>query len=254
MTIGNSEAETADAILGGVLTIVQPATGYRFSIDAILLAYFARPRNDQRVLELGAGSGVISSIIAKAYQPRSVVALELQPALVDLVRRNAQLNHLDRLSAVCGDLRARELNGVGAASFEYIVANPPYRALGRGRRSPHDGRDIARAELGATLQDFAAAASRFVTDHGAFSMIFPAQRMAELMSELRARQLEPKRLRFIHSYADRPASTFLIEARKNAGIQTVIEAPLSVWEKPGIYSAEAQRILMGSWIDLQTDP
>src|ERR1700704_6101601 len=51
--------ETRDSILGGALTIIQPVTGYRFAIDSILLADFARPRRQDRVLELGCGCGVI---------------------------------------------------------------------------------------------------------------------------------------------------------------------------------------------------
>ena len=80
MTI-NGRSETLDTILGGALSIVQPFSGYRFSIDSILLGRFARPRARDRVLELGAGCGVISIMLAAFYQPREVVALELQPEL-----------------------------------------------------------------------------------------------------------------------------------------------------------------------------
>lgn len=247
MTI-DPQRETLDAILGGALTIVQPVTGYRFSIDAILLAYFAQPRNAGRVLDLGAGCGVVAATIARAYRPKAVVALELQPHLVELARRNACLNRLDNLTSICGDLRAQSIYGAAHGSFDYMVVNPPYRAQGRGRESPHRGRRLARTDVNGTLGDFIAAALRFLTDHGKLAIVFTATRTAELISELKAHMLEPKRLRFVHPYADSLASTVLIEAHKHGGLETTVEPPLIIWMKPGIYTAEAERILSGAWL------
>src|ERR1700749_5143470 len=63
-------AETIDTILGGALAIRQPENGYRFRLDSILLARFASVRPRDRVLELGAGGGVISIVIAAPRHPK----------------------------------------------------------------------------------------------------------------------------------------------------------------------------------------
>src|SRR2546428_6710849 len=136
--------ESVDKILGGALTVVQPLAGYRFSIDSILLGRFARPRAPERVLELGTGCGVVAIMTAAIYCPREVVALELQPELAPLAARNAMLNDLREVRVVCGDLRAHHIHGLAPASFDYIVANPPYRTLRNGRESPNASRRIAR--------------------------------------------------------------------------------------------------------------
>src|SRR5208282_3824943 len=96
-------------------------------------------RAGERVLELGAGCGVVSIMIAALYKPAAVAALELQPALAALIERNAALNRLDTVSAIGADLRARKIAQLGPASFELIVANPPYRRLNSGRQSPNLG-------------------------------------------------------------------------------------------------------------------
>jgi tRNA1(Val) A37 N6-methylase TrmN6 len=64
-----------------------------------------------------------------------------------------------------------------------------------------------------------------------------------LISGLREHRLEPKRIRFVHSYAGAPATTILLEARKHGGIEVAIEAPLIVFDAPGVYSREAREIL-----------
>jgi tRNA1Val (adenine37-N6)-methyltransferase len=105
-------AETIDTILGGALTIAQPRNGYRFSIDSLLLARFAAIRARDRVLELGAGCGVISILIAATRQPREIAAVERQPGLADLIRRNAALNHCSQIIALAADLRRITIPGL----------------------------------------------------------------------------------------------------------------------------------------------
>jgi tRNA1Val (adenine37-N6)-methyltransferase len=245
----DSGVETLDRILGGALSIVQPISGYRFSIEAILLGDFAKPRRNDRVLELGAGCGVVAAMLAHAAFLRQIVALESQPGLAKLAARTAALNHLNNLRCIEADLRSPSIPGLALASFDYVVANPPYRAAHSGRISPDAGRRIARAEGDTTLGDFLTAAARYVSDYGKVAIVFTALRAAELMVELKGRALEPKRLRFVHPYADRPATTILIEARKHGGTEVTIEAPLIVWRRQGVYTAQARQILAGNWSD-----
>jgi tRNA1Val (adenine37-N6)-methyltransferase len=237
------KSETTDSILNGALTLVQPRNGYRFSIDSILLGRFVRVRKRDRVLELGAGCGVISVMIAALWLPREVVAVEIQPDLAAIAERNAALNQLDSIRVISADLRARRIEGLAPASFDVVVANPPYRALGSGRRSPNPGRRVAREERAATLADFVAAAKRFAANGAKAAFVFDASRSAELLRCLAGHSLEPKRIRFVHPRADAPAATILVEARKDGGIEVAIEPPLMLYDRPGVYSDEARELM-----------
>jgi tRNA1Val (adenine37-N6)-methyltransferase len=238
-----SSGETRDTILDGSITLVQPSHGYRFSVEAILLGRFARVSKRDRVLELGAGCGVVSIMIAALYRPREVVAVEIQPTPAAMISRNAELNGLESVRAVCADLRQRKIAGVEAASFDLIVANPPYRASAAGRENPDYGRRLARGESKATLADFVAAARRYARRGGRVTFVFTARRSAELISTLRSNQLEPKRIRFVHPQIAMPASVMLVEARAGGGIEVAIEPPLVLFERPGVYTAEARALL-----------
>ena len=193
------------------------------------------------MLELGAGCGVISVLIAALQRPREVVAVEIQPDLAAIAARNALLNRLDSIRVISADLRAHRIAGISPASFDLIVANPPYRALGRGRRSPNPARRAARDESAATLSDFVAAAHRFAANGAKVVLVFDASRSAELLRCLAAHSLEPKRIRFVHPRIDAPASNILVEARKGGGIEVAIEPPLILYDRPGVYSDEAAR-------------
>ncbi|MGA2409221.1 MAG: methyltransferase [Candidatus Binataceae bacterium] len=240
----NTPGETTDTILGGALTIVQPASGYRFSVDSILLARFAQVRTRDRVLDLGAGCGVIAVAIAALHHPRAIVALELQAELADLAARNGALNGCANFTAIHADLRRRNIACVTPGSFEVTVANPPYRALRTGRDSPIAARRLARGESAATLSNFVSAAYRYTRDGGRASFVFTASRTAELIATLRRHHLEPKRIRFVHPRANLSAATVLIEARKRGGIEAAIEPALILYDAPGVYSAEARHLLL----------
>lgn len=239
-----SENETCDSILGGRIRVIQPRNGYRFSVDSILLARFASARPGDRVLELGAGSGVIAMIVAVLARPREIMAIEIQPELAAMCRRNAELNRLDSIRAVEMDLRAPDgAAAIARESFDLVIANPPYRARNSGRESPHRGRRLARSEMAASLEDFVAAAARYARPRGAVAMVFLADRVAELISRLRENQLEPKRIRFVHPFADARATSVLVEARKGGGVEAAVEPPLIMYAAPGVYSAEARTLL-----------
>jgi len=226
--------------------LIQPRHGYRFSVEAILLGHFARATARERVLELGGGCGVVSIMMAALYRPREVVAIEIQPALAEMITRNAAINDLDSVRAVCADLRLKKIASMEPASYDLIVANPPYRSVAAGRENPGHGRRIARGESAATLADFVAAARRYARRGGRVAFVFAARRSAELISTMRLNQLEPKRIRFVHPRIATPASVMLIEARAAGGIEVAIEPPLILYERPGIYTAEARELLSSS--------
>jgi tRNA1Val (adenine37-N6)-methyltransferase len=238
------QAQTVNSILGGALTIVQPLGGYRFSVDSILLARFAHPTRQLRILELGAGCGVVSVVLAALYQPKEIVAIEVQPPLAALIARNAVLNGTAELKAICADIR-ESIPELKADEFDYVVANPPYRAATRGRESPDAQRRISRGGGGATLREFIAAAARYVHDGGKLAIVFTASRTAELVTEMRQRTFEPKRIRFVHPTPGASATMILVEARKGGGVETIVEPPLFIYDSPGAYSEEARVMLTG---------
>jgi tRNA1Val (adenine37-N6)-methyltransferase len=77
---------------------------------------------------------------------------------------------------------------------------------------------------------------------GRYFLVFPVARLVELVSLLRDRRLEPKRLRMVHPYQGRPASLVLIEAVKSGGVGLEILPPLVVHENGGNYSEEVREI------------
>ena len=225
----------------GVVNIIQPKKGFRFALDSLLLSDFCCIKSRDRILEPGAGTGVISLLLAKKFFKSRFVADEVEPRAYDLLCKNIELNGLaGHIVPIDGDLKFLG-RSFKQDSFDVIIANPPYIKCGTGRKSPSRERQTARQDLSASFPCWLDLQT-LLKDKGKYFLVFPARRAAELTSLLRERGLEPKRLRCVHPFSDKPASLVLIEAIKTKGIGLDIMPPLVVHERGGGYSKEMREI------------
>lgn len=235
--------ETLDELFGGRLRIIQKKKGYRFSIDAVLLAHFARLKRGERVIDLGAGSGVISIILALRFPGSGrITGLELQRPLADMARRNVMLNRLGEcVDILQGDIR-NPSSFLTVKSYDVVVFNPPYRKAGTGRINPDEERALARHEIRGSAADFLQASDRLLRDGGRVYLIYPAKRMVEVLYRMRVLGLEPKNLRVVHSRTSSEGEFILVEGLKGGGEEVKILPPLFIYGEEGGYSGEMQGI------------
>ncbi len=238
----NEQEETLDTLFGGRLKIIQKKKGYRFSIDALLLAHFAPRDLKGRILDLGTGCGIVPLILIMRHKGLKVIGVEIQPSLADLARRNAALNrfssHLEIWEQDFKSLEGENWRG----TFEAVFSNPPYRQVGSGRINPRQEKALARHEIKATLKDVLQAAHHLLKEKGRLLMIYPASRGVDLIQELRRIHLEPKRVQFIHSHPKDEARLILVEAIKEGRAQIRVLPPLFLYDSAHRYTPEAQEL------------
>ena len=124
-----------------------------------------------------------------------------------------------------------------------IVSNPPYRKVHSGRINPNPERAVARHEIKATLSDLLTATRRILPLSGRFITIYPAERVADLLTEMRASDIEPKFLRMIHSRRDSEAKLILAEGIRGGRAGTKIGHPLIIYQDNGDYTEEVEGML-----------
>ncbi len=235
-------AVSQDTLFDGSLVCAQHVQGYRFSIDAILAAHFCTPPPEGRILDLGAGNGIIGLILAHRHARVTVVGLEIQASLAALARLNIAANDLqERFSCVTGDLRVID-RWVGVESFDLVVANPPFYPGDCGRQSHNEESRLARHEVAASLEDFIRAARFSLKNGGKVVLVHRGDQCDRLLPALVQQRLIPKRLRPVYSYPGAKAARMvLVAARKNGGMGCVLEPPLYIYaHKQGPYSVEVQ--------------
>jgi tRNA1Val (adenine37-N6)-methyltransferase len=234
--------ETIDAILGGRLRIIQKKRGYRFSLDALLLAHFATLREGDDLIDLGTGSGIIALILAQRFCCMRVLGIDIQGELAAMAKRSVVLNGLEGCVEIhWGDVRCPKTL-CGPQSFSVAVFNPPYRRLLSGRMNPDSEKAVARHEIAGTAADFLAATAHVLRPGGRAYAIYPAARMVELLARMREHRIEPKRLRLVHSQCCCSGVFVLVEGVKGGREELKVQPPLFIHEEAGRYTQEMMEI------------
>ena len=208
------------------------------STDSFLLGSFPRLKPGLRVCDLGSGTGLLGLLLFQRQRALSVTGVELLPDAVRLAEQAAARNGLaDRLIFRRGDLR--KIRGLlPAGGFDLVVCNPPYYPAGSGRLPETEALRAARSETGCTLEDICTAAAWLLRWGGSFCLVHKPERLADLCCALRARGLEPKRLRLVCRRAGDAPSLLLLEARRGGRPGLDIAAPLCLEDGTGRPTAE----------------
>jgi tRNA1Val (adenine37-N6)-methyltransferase len=227
---------TVDSI--GSIKICQPKEGYRFSVDALILAHFVNLKRINTIADIGAGTGIIGIILAKKYPEASITMIEIQKELAELAKKSIKLNNLEsRVKIICMD--AKNFNETG---FDLVISNPPFRRPETGRLSPKDERALARHELSLTVIDIAKISQRILRHRGRLCMIHLPERLTEIVRIMSSHNLEIKRLRFVHSKINTEAKMVLIEAVKGGRVALKVEPPLYIYKENRTYTEEMESI------------
>lgn len=241
------ENERIDNLEYNNLKIIQNEKGFCFGIDSILISDFARDiKNNFIGVDLGTGTGIISILLASKTKLSKIIGIEIQEDVADMAKRSVKLNELqdkiDILNINIKDILNNKLEILKRDSFDFVVTNPPYKKLQTGKKNENKHKYISRHEITATLEDFVKVSKYLLKDKGSIYMIHRPDRLVDILTIMRKNKLEPKKIRFVHSMANKEPSLVLIKAIKNANSFLRIEKPLIIYEENGKYSDEIYRI------------
>jgi tRNA1Val (adenine37-N6)-methyltransferase len=233
-----------DTFFNGQILVKQDSYGYRFSIDAVLLADFSEIRPHNTIVDLGTGCGILPLILAYRNPDTRFWGIEIQNTLADLARENVIENGLDkRIQILCTDMKSLTTNMV-SGPVDIVICNPPYRKTDSGRINPNSQRAVARHEVKIKLEEILAVAVKILRTAGKFFIIYPSNRMIDLLSGMRKSGIEPKRIRTIHSTQGVEAKLVLVEGTKGGGSGVKISAPLIIYKDQENYTAEVEKMFL----------
>lgn len=206
--------------------LCQPAQGYRFTEDAIILANFITIRPDETLLDLCSGVGIVPIALAQRQLFASGIGVEIQEALIACAWKNLQIAGMaDRFAMMHGDvcglhpgdfhsfLEGKFLNG-----FDVVSANPPFHLRHAGRLNPNWQRAIARHELLLTLPELVASAWRCLKPGGRFYLVHRFNRQKEIEALMLSHRMAVAKVEFPNS-GDRRSPLILLEVVKNDSAQ-----------------------------------
>ncbi|MFH1810360.1 MAG: methyltransferase [Pseudomonadota bacterium] len=245
---------TENAVLGGRVVVAQDRRGYRYNVDALWLVRHCVGEARGRVVDLGAGSGVIGLCLGARVGVDEVVLVERQAALVRCARRSIELSAPRcPVRILEKDLRQLTAAEVGAPA-DLVVCNPPFHDVTRSRPAANPQLDQARRALHGDVHDFVRAARRLMGAESWLGVVYPAARRGELLEALRASGLSAGQWRVVQARPKRPPRLILVLVRPGSTGDFDELEPWIEQDSDGSESSLARSLRDASWLDQRSLP
>jgi tRNA1Val (adenine37-N6)-methyltransferase len=210
----------------------------KVSTDACLLGAWAPFRNDIRtVLDVGAGTGLLTLMLAQRFPEANYTALEIDTAAAAQASDNFRRSPFaERVDIVQADARG----WCPAGQYDALICNPPF--FQASLKGPDERRNLARHDGSFRLQDLLELMSRSLKDSGEGCVLLPAsmqENWEQLVSDSEwniARKLR------IHPHSGKPFNRVITLLTR--AVCERHEEDLSIYENPGKqYSAAFEDLL-----------
>jgi tRNA1(Val) A37 N6-methylase TrmN6 len=238
-----SDDLTLDRLLGGRVSLSQPARGYRVAIDPIFLAAAVPVVAGERVLDAGAGTGAAALCLAVRVPGCKVVGIELQRRLQQIAAANVAQNGLgERVEMLVGDL-VQPPPRFAWGSFDHVMTNPPHLAAQGASAPPLAERAIAHVEGAVPLAAWLQSCVRMLRPGGMLTLIHRGERLGEVLSALGDGLGGLVVFPLWPGDPQKPAGRVLVQGRKGSRAPLALMRGLVLHQEGGRLSAAAEAVL-----------
>lgn len=236
------EDETLDDLQLKGIFVIQKKNAFRFGVDAVLLANFAKIKKNMTVIDLCSGTGIIPFIISAKTEASKVLGIEIQEDMVDMANRSVIYNKLnEKIKFIQGDIKNSSLIK-NITKADVITVNPPYKLQNSGILNINDKNAIARHEVCCNLEDVIVASRKLLKDNGKMFMVHRPERLADILCLMREYRIEPKVIQMVHPNVNKAPNIVLIEGQRDGGKFLKWMEPIYVHNEDGSYSNQIEKI------------
>lgn len=223
------------------LKIVQDPDMFSFSIDSMILGYFATiNKKVNNIVDFCTGNAPIPLYLTLRTKAH-ITGIEIQKKVYELGVKSVKMNNKDNQITLLNE-NLKGVNTIIKDKVDLITCNPPFFKLNETSNiNKSEYKTIARHEVMVTLEECVLEASKILSTGGYFAMVHRPDRLVEILEVMKKYKLEPKRLQFIYPKIDSEPNHILIEGIKDGNPGLKVLKPLIVYEN-GKWSKEILEI------------
>jgi tRNA1Val (adenine37-N6)-methyltransferase len=206
--------------------------------DAVLFGAMAPVKRGDRVLDIGAGTGVLS-LMAAQLGAAHVTAVELTQQGYEEAHTNFnQSPWADRLEAVHRDIQS--FAGTAGCQYDLIICNPPF--FENHSKTTNSLRKIARHNDQLTFADLIKSASQLLSVQGIFYLLLPVHAVEKFVASALADGFYLIHQTDFRGYTHNEAKvSALIFSRAATAVSSA--SLLTIYESHRVYTKESERYL-----------
>ena len=219
------------------MILYQPESGYCYNSDSIFLYDFINSFQPKgRVLDVGAGCGVLGLLVARDNPKVTLEAVEKQEVFMQYATQNAKVNNLE-YKLHKGDFLELDVE----QKYDYIISNPPFYPSGV-QKSNNEMLYNARYNVNLPLDRFFKKVSQLLKPKSHFIFCYDPTLFAQVCVELDNVKMRVVDVQFIHPKLDRAASLVMIHARNGSKSPMKVLPPFVSFEKDGNVTKKVEKI------------
>lgn len=224
-------------------TVSDANCGMKIGTDSVLLGAWADVTSAKEVIDLGAGCGLLSLMVAQRNPSCSIAAIEIDSNACadarenfDAYLENAKLTLVNADALVFQPVKAPDL----------IICNPPYFATAL--KSPDAARAMARHGSGLLPSTAIEIASKWLSSEGSLAMVTPADGASDLLFAAEMARLRLRRQCFVSpSEGKRPNRVLWQFSRIDGPCR---KKNLSIFDSKGQYSPEYRELTKDFYLNI----
>jgi tRNA1Val (adenine37-N6)-methyltransferase len=196
--------------------VVQEGAAHPVGTDAVLLGAWADISGGRQFLDIGAGTGVVSLMVAQRLAQTGSnwqgCGVEIHPSSAALARQNYQASPWANQLEV-RECAIQELEGFAAGHFDLIVSNPPF--FSETTQSPDATRSLGRHTATLSPVELLTAAKKWMSHKGRCCVVLPAMEGYKLCELAVPMGLYWTHLVEVYGKADKPLERLLVQFERN---------------------------------------
>lgn len=151
--------------------VQQDKCAMKIGTDSVLLgAWCTIDNHPYSILDIGAGTGVLSLMLAQRSNAEQIDALEIDDDAYEQCQENFENSPwTDRL--FCFHAGLDEFMDEPEEEYDLIISNPPFYS--EDYKTNNEQRDLARFQDALPFEDLVEAADLFLSEKGVFAVIIP---------------------------------------------------------------------------------
>ena len=222
--------------------IIQDTDMFNFSLDSVLLPNFVTiNKKTKKILDIGSGNAPIPLILSTLTDAQ-IMAVEIQKDVYELGKESIKINKLEnRIDFINADIN--ELyKEIDTETFDVITCNPPYFKVNESSNlNDSEYKTIARHEIKLDLEKLFKIAKKLLKNKGNIAIVHRPERLSDIVSEMKKKNIEPKRIQFVYPSINSEANILLIEGTKNGNPGVKILPPLISHKQNGEYTEQVKQ-------------